>query len=66
MPINPTANSVVPSAKKWAEDLDQFPQYERLDKVLSLVSEGGERQVMLPKSSDGLESQLTKYRKQKR
>lgn len=66
MPINLTANSVVPSTKKWDEDLGQFPQYEHLDKVLNLVSEGGERQMMLHKSSNGLESQLMKYGKQKR
>lgn len=66
MPINLTANSVIPAKKKWDEDLDQFRQYEHPDKVLSLVSEGGERQMMLHKSSNGLESQLMKYGKQKR
>ena len=66
MHINLAANSVIPATKKRDKDLDQFRQYEHLDKVLSLVSEGGERQMMLHKSSNGLESQLMKYGKQKR
>lgn len=66
MPINHTANSVIPSTKKWDEDLGQFPRYEHLDRVLNLVSEGGGRQMMLHKSSNGLESQLMKYGNQKR